>query len=105
MINRIKFLLFSNTILEKSKLAALADNFTKYMLKGDFIMKTVHYNVSGLAGSQSKTKVKNALDKVEGVQMVAVDLSRGTIEIDYNEPANEIKIQQCIKNTGYDIIS
>ncbi|MCT8978053.1 heavy-metal-associated domain-containing protein [Clostridium sp. CX1] len=68
-------------------------------------MKTVHYNVSGLAGSQSKTKVKNALDKIEGIQMVAVDLSRGSIEIDYNEPANQMEIERCIKNTGYDIIT
>lgn len=68
-------------------------------------MKTLHYNVSGLAGTQSKTKVKNALDEVEGVQDVAVDLARGTIEIQYNEPANAGQIEHCIRHTGYDITS
>lgn len=64
-------------------------------------MNTVNYNVSGLAGSQSKTKLKNALDKIEGVQEIAVDLSRGTVEVEFNTPADKNKIEQCIKNTGY----
>lgn len=66
-------------------------------------MKSVHYNVSGLANSQSKTKVLNALDKLEGVQKAAVDVARGTVEIEFNEPANEKIIKQCIENTGYEI--
>lgn len=66
-------------------------------------MKSVHYNVSGLANSQSKTKVLNALDKMEGVQQVAVDLARGTIEIAFNPPADEQTIKQCIEHTGYSI--
>lgn len=64
-------------------------------------MKTVHYNVSGLANSQSKTKLRNSLDKIEGVQEVAVDLARGTVEVEYNPPANEGEIRMCIENTGY----
>ena len=68
-------------------------------------MKTLYYNVSGLAGSQSKTKVKNALDELKGVQEVAVDLARGSIEIQYNDPATPGQIKQCILNTGYDITS
>lgn len=68
-------------------------------------MKTLHYNVSGLAGTQSKTKVKNALDEVKGVQDVAVDVPRGTIEIQYNDPATPEQIKQCITHTGYDVTS
>lgn len=66
-------------------------------------MNRVHYNVSGLANNESKTKVKNALDKLTGVQMVNVDLARGTIEVGFNEPANETEIKSCIENTGYTI--
>lgn len=66
-------------------------------------MNRVHYNVAGLANNQSKTKVKNALDKITGVQMVNVDLARGTIEVGFNEPANENEIKSCIENTGYTI--
>lgn len=64
-------------------------------------MKLLHYNVSGLAGSESKTKIKNALDEVKGVQDISVDLARGTVDIQYNEPANADQIEMCIKNTGY----
>jgi copper chaperone len=67
-------------------------------------MKLVHYNVGGLAGTQSKTKVKNALDEIEGVQDISVDLSRGTMDVQYNEPATPEQIEKCIKNTGYQIL-
>lgn len=66
-------------------------------------MKTVHYNVSGLANTQSKTRVLNALDKLEGVQKVAVDIARGTIEVKFNEPANQGNIRDCIEHTGYTV--
>lgn len=66
-------------------------------------MKTVHYNVSGLANSESKTKLRNALDEIEGVQKIAVDLHRGTVEVQYNNPADEQAIKTCIENTGYDV--
>jgi Copper chaperone len=67
-------------------------------------MKLVHYNVGGLAGSESKTKVTNALDEIEGIQRVAVDLGRGTMDIQYNDPATPEAIEKCIKNTGYEIL-
>ena len=35
-------------------------------------MKSVHYNVSGLVNSESRTKLNNSLDKIEGVQQVCV---------------------------------
>ncbi|KGK85822.1 MULTISPECIES: heavy-metal-associated domain-containing protein [unclassified Clostridium] len=66
-------------------------------------MQTVHYNVSGLAGSQSKTKLLNALDEIKGVQEVAIDLARGTVEVEYNPPAGPQQIRNCIEHTGYEI--
>jgi len=67
-------------------------------------MKTEHYNVSGLVNSESKTKLNNSLDKIEGIHRVAVDINRGTVEVEYNEPANEDMIKNCIEKTGYCII-
>lgn len=64
-------------------------------------MNRVHYNVSGMAGNESKTKIKNALDKIEGIQMVNVDIARGTVEVGFNAPANETQINTCIQHTGY----
>lgn len=66
-------------------------------------MERAHYYVNGLVNNNSKTQVKNALDKIEGVQNVCVDLGRGSIEVMYNEIANESEIRNCIENTGYKI--
>lgn len=66
-------------------------------------MNRVHYNVSGMSGNESKTKIKNALNKIDGIQMVNVDISRGTVEVGFNAPANETEIKTCIQHTGYTI--
>jgi copper chaperone len=63
-------------------------------------MNKVHYNVSGMQNDEFKKQIKNALDKVEGVQMVNVDLRRGSVEVGYNGPAAENEIKQCIEKTG-----
>lgn len=67
-------------------------------------MKNLNLNVSGMANNSSKTKLINALDKIEGVQEVAVDLARGTVEVGYNTPTDEKSIKACIQHTGYKII-
>ncbi|WP_097027812.1 heavy-metal-associated domain-containing protein [Clostridium peptidivorans] len=66
-------------------------------------MQTVHCNVSGLVNSESKTKLRNALDEIKGVQEVAIDIARGTVEVEYNPPADPQQIKNCIEHTGYQI--
>lgn len=66
-------------------------------------MDRVHYYVAGLQNTQNKTQVKNALSKLEGVQMVNVDLGRGSIEVGYNESTSESEIKNCIEHTGFSI--
>jgi copper chaperone len=66
-------------------------------------MKTSEYSVSGLVNSQSKTKLLNSLDKIVGVQEVVVDIARGRVEVEYNEPATQEAIRACIEKTGYQI--
>lgn len=66
-------------------------------------MNRIHYYVTGLQNTQNKTQVKNALDKLEGVQMVNVDLGRGSIEVGYNEATSECAIKDCIEHTGFTI--
>lgn len=66
-------------------------------------MNRVHYNVSGLQNSQIKRQVKNALDKVDGVSMINIDLGRGSIEVGYNETTSESDIRACIENVGCQI--
>jgi len=66
-------------------------------------MNKSHYEVTSLQNTQMKTQVKNALDKIDGVQMVNVDLGRGTIEVGYNDKADECCIKDCIQNCGCQI--
>lgn len=63
-------------------------------------MKKVHYNVTRLVNEQMKNDVKNALDKVDGVQIVNIDMGRSTIEVGYNESIDEDKIKESIEQVG-----
>lgn len=66
-------------------------------------MNRLHCEVDGIVNESMKTQLKNSLEKVEGVNKVCVDLGRGSVEVIYNEPANENDIKSCIENTGYRI--
>lgn len=63
-------------------------------------MNNVHYNVDGLYNTPMKTQLKNALAHLDGVQNVNVDLARGTVEVDFNDPVNEKEIKRTIENIG-----
>ncbi|MGN0144116.1 MAG: heavy-metal-associated domain-containing protein [Clostridium sp.] len=66
-------------------------------------MDRVHYMVDGLANENMKTQVKNALEKIDGVNNVCVDLARGSVEVMYNKPATSGEIKRCIENTGHSV--
>ena len=66
-------------------------------------MNREHYIVDGIGNSQIKTEVKNALDKLDGVNNVCVDMARGSIEVIYNDPASPSEIESCIENCGLHI--
>lgn len=63
-------------------------------------MNNVHYTVDGLNNTLMKTQLKNSLEKMDGVQMVNVDLHRGTVEVGFNEPAVETEIKRTIEHIG-----
>ncbi len=66
-------------------------------------MDTLICSVSGIPNKESKTQIKNALDKVKGVQEVGVNLSTGTVKVQYNDPATAQEIKECIENSGFKI--
>lgn len=68
-------------------------------------MNRVHYNISGIQNSEMKTQLKNALEKLDGISMVNVDVARESIEVGYNESTDENSIKSCIENVGCNIIS
>jgi copper chaperone len=63
-------------------------------------MNNVHYNVDGLFNTHVKTQVKNALEELDGVQRVNIDLHQSTIEVDFNETTTENEIQHKIQQVG-----
>ena len=66
-------------------------------------MKRENYIVNGIANENMKTQIKNSLEKIDGVNNVCVDMSRGSVEVIYNNPATEQEIRSCIENTGHKI--
>lgn len=66
-------------------------------------MNTVLCSVSGIQNKECKTQIKNALDKIKGVQEIGVNMTTGTIKVEYNEPADESQIKDCIEHTGFKI--
>ena len=67
-------------------------------------METMLCSVSGVQNKESKTQIKNALDKIKGVSEVGVNRATGTITVDYNAPANELIIKNCIESNGFKIL-
>lgn len=68
-------------------------------------MNKIHVSVSGLINNEKKTQVKNALDKVNGVNTVNVDLGRSSIEVGFNEKnTDSTQIINCIEHVGCKII-
>lgn len=66
-------------------------------------MNTMLCSVSGLQNKEGKTQIKNALNKIKGVNQVGVNLVTGSVQVKYNEPATEIELKNCIENTGFRI--
>ena len=67
-------------------------------------MNTVLCSVEGLGGKDGKARVKNALNKVDGVQKIGVNLTTGSVEIRYDEPATAVQIKDCLEKSGYKIL-
>lgn len=67
-------------------------------------METMLMNVSGMQNKETKTQIKNALKKIEGVNEVGVNLTTGTIKVDYNDPATENTIKSCVESSGFGIV-
>ncbi|HBI72041.1 MAG TPA: heavy metal transporter [Lachnospiraceae bacterium] len=63
-------------------------------------MNNIHFSVNGLQNTQMKTQLKNVLKDMDGVRNVYVDLGRGAVDVDYNDPVNAMEIRQGIEQVG-----
>ena len=66
-------------------------------------MDKVCLSVPGIANSQMKTSLKNALTKLEGVQAVDIDKTLGRVEVGFNAPASETQIKSCVEDAGFSL--
>lgn len=66
-------------------------------------MYTMLCSVSGFTDRDSKARIKNELNRIEGVHNVGVNMVTGTIEIDFEEPASEVEIKDHIERFGLKI--
>jgi len=67
-------------------------------------MNTMFCNVTGMQNNEGKTQIKNALNKIKGVNEVGINLPQGTIEIQYNDPATIHELRNCIEHSGFEIL-
>lgn len=63
-------------------------------------MNKVHYNVTGLLNNQIKTQLKNALNDLDGVQKINIDLGRSSVEVGFNNSISEQEVKNGIEHVG-----
>lgn len=57
-------------------------------------------NVNGIQNTQMKTQLKNALNKINGIRSVDVNMEESTIDVEYSNKTDAKVIQDCIENVG-----
>lgn len=59
--------------------------------------------VSGMTCGHCVNSVTEELSKISGVKKVEVDLVSGKVDIETNEEIAKIKIEEAIKEAGYEL--
>lgn len=67
------------------------------------LLKSISFRVDGIRNNTDKQQLRNLLDKVEGVQEVAIDPASSMIDVEYNAPATEQEIWKSLESSGHDI--
>ena len=66
-------------------------------------MRIDHYIVEGLNSKSLGDNVQSELEKIDSVKGVSIDLTRGSIEVIYNNIDVCEDIRDCIEKTGHPI--
>jgi len=64
-------------------------------------MKSV--KIKGMSCQHCVMAVTKALDAIDGIKNVSVDLKTGTATYDEIKPLDAVVIEQAIKKAGYDV--
>lgn len=74
-------------------------------MKGEIKMQTT-LNVKGMTCGHCESSVKGALEGLDGVTNVAVNLSTGKVDITYdNGQVTEADMREAVEEQGYDVVA
>jgi copper chaperone CopZ len=71
-------------------------------IRKDYAMDTIECTVS-IPNKESKTRLKNALTKIKGVQEVDINPAANTVMVTFNEPATTKLIKDSIRDSGLNV--
>ncbi|MCF3942288.1 copper chaperone CopZ [Oceanobacillus alkalisoli] len=67
-------------------------------------MQTKTLNVKGMTCGHCKMSVEGALEKLDGVSTVEVDLNTGKVEVSYDESKVSLdNMKEAVEDQGYDV--
>jgi copper chaperone len=67
-------------------------------------MQTTTLDVRGMTCGHCKMSVEGALDSLEGVSTVEVDLATGKVNVTYDESKVTLaQMQEAVEEQGYDV--
>lgn len=67
-------------------------------------MKNFKFNLEGIQYTDSQNKVKNQLQRLNGVQDISMDIDHKLVNVTYDWPATEIEIKDCLENNGFKVM-
>ena len=67
-------------------------------------MKELTLKVSGMMCAGCENRVKNALNLIEGVEIIEVSHKNGIVNLNINENIEKNTIEEAITDLGFDIV-
>lgn len=61
-------------------------------------MRNLTLKLEGLQYGDTQNKVKNQLDRINGVQKISMNIDKKMVEITYDWPATDEEIRSCLNN-------
>lgn len=69
-------------------------------------MAQIQLNVKGMTCGHCKSSVTGALEELEGVKSVQVDLEGGKASVDYDDSkVNVEQMKEAVEEQGYDVVA
>lgn len=64
-------------------------------------MKNITFSLEGLQYKDTRDKVKNKLESLNGVHEVCMGINHKSVDINYDWPATDQEIKSCLDEHGF----